>query len=83
MRHPPIGLAAGLGLFTFKDASGSMWFKGGHNDSTGNMVVGREAGRRSVVLPVNCARAELADPDPVRFVLGDTAMPWSWACHHE
>ena len=34
-----IGLAAGLGLVTFRDARGPMWFKGGHNDWTGNMVI--------------------------------------------
>lgn len=34
-----IALAAGLGLVTFQDTSGPAWFKGGHNDWTGNMVL--------------------------------------------
>ncbi len=33
-----INLASGLGVVTFRDASGQAWFKGGHNDWTGNMV---------------------------------------------
>ncbi|MEO8480351.1 MAG: serine hydrolase domain-containing protein, partial [Gemmatimonadota bacterium] len=31
-----IELAAGLGLVTFRDSLGPVWFKGGHNDWTGN-----------------------------------------------
>ena len=77
-RGPEIGLAAGLGLVTFEDASGRMWFKGGHNDWTGNMVVCQETGRRCVVLLANSVRAELIYPQLVRFILGETAAPWWW-----
>lgn len=77
-RGPAVGLAAGLGLVTFTDASGLMWFKGGHNDWTGNLVVCRENDRRAVVLLANSVRAELIYPELVRFILGDTAMPWWW-----
>jgi hypothetical protein len=77
-RAVEIGLAAGLGLVTFNDASGRMWFKGGHNDWTGNMVVCQERWRRCVVLLSNSVRAELIYPQLVRFILGDTAMPWWW-----
>lgn len=73
-----IGLAAGLGLVTFRDASGPAWFKGGHNDWTGNMVVGLEQGRRCVVLLANDVRAERIFPELTRAVLGDTRMPWAW-----
>jgi CubicO group peptidase (beta-lactamase class C family) len=82
-RGPAIGLAAGLGLIRFDDALGPMWFKGGHNDWTGNMVVGMENGQRCVVLLANCARAELIYPELVRFILGDSAMPWWWEYHQE
>ena len=82
-RGPAIGLSAGLGLVCFTDASGPMWFKGGHNDWTGNLVVGQEQGRRGVVLLANCARAELVYPELVRFILGDTAVPWWWEYHQE
>lgn len=77
-RAATIGLAAGLGLITFTDAGGPMWFKGGHDDGTGNMVVCQEAQRRCVVLMANSVRAEMIYPDLVRFILGDTAMPWWW-----
>jgi CubicO group peptidase (beta-lactamase class C family) len=78
-RGPAIGLAAGLGLVTFTDPqAGLMWFKGGHNDWTGNMVICQDAQQTCVVLLANSVRAELIHPDLVRFVLGETAMPWWW-----
>lgn len=81
-RGPGIGLAAGLGLVTFEDPQhGRMWFKGGHNDWTGNMLVCQEERRRCVVLLANSVRAELIYPEMVRFVLGETAMPWWWEYH--
>lgn len=73
-----VGLSAGLGLVTFRDASGPAWFKGGHNDWTGNMVVCLEAGQRCVVLLANDVRAERIYPELVRAVLGETAVPWAW-----
>ena len=73
-----IHLAAGLGLVTFEDTSGPAWFKGGHNDGTGNMVVCLEAGRRCVVLLANDVRAERIYPEITRFILGNTEMPWMW-----
>jgi len=77
-RGPAINLSAGLGMITFADASGLMWFKGGHNDFTGNMVVCQDARQRCVVLLANSVRAELIYPEMVRFVLGETDMPWWW-----
>jgi CubicO group peptidase (beta-lactamase class C family) len=77
-RGPEIGLAAGTGLVTFDAGQGKTWFKGGHNDWTGNMVVCQERVRRCVVLLANSVRAELIYPDMVRFVLGETGMPWWW-----
>lgn len=73
-----IGLAAGLGVVTFRDASGPAWFKGGHNDWTGNMVVCLEKRQRCVVLLANDVRAERIFPEIVQFILGSTAMPWRW-----
>jgi CubicO group peptidase (beta-lactamase class C family) len=71
-------LAAGLGVIAFEGPQGRGFFKGGHNDSTGNMWVGIERGRRSVVLLANDVRAEAAFPDLVRAALGETGMPWKW-----
>jgi len=75
---PQEGIAAGLGLVTFRDRSGLGWFKGGHNDSTGNMVVCLEARRRCAVLLANDVRAERIFPELVRMALGENDMPWRW-----
>ncbi|MES2899113.1 MAG: serine hydrolase domain-containing protein [Pseudomonadota bacterium] len=77
-RNAEIGLAAGLGLVTFTDKTGPAWFKGGHNDFTGNMVVCLEQRQRCVVMLANDVRAERIYPALVRAILGDTAMPWRW-----
>lgn len=77
-RNEAIGLAAGLGLVTFTDASGPAWFKGGHNDVTGNMVLCLETRKRCVVMMANDVRAERTFPELARFILGETAMPWRW-----
>ncbi len=74
----PQGLAAGLGLVTFRDRSGPAWFKGGHDDGTGNMVICLEIGRRCVVMLSNDVRAERIYPELARRVLGETDMPWKW-----
>ena len=73
-----IGLAAGLGLVTFEDARGKMWFKGGHNEWTGNMVVCIERERRCLVLLSNDVRAERVFPELTRAILGASSMPWTW-----
>lgn len=76
--EPMAGLAAGLGVVTFQGAAGKGWFKGGHNDTTGNMVLCLETGRRCVVLLANDVRAERLYPEIARLALGDTGMPWGW-----
>ena len=73
-----IGLAAGLGLVTFRGAAGQTWFKGGHNDTTGNMVLCQELHKRCVVMLANDVRAERIYPELARLVLGETGMPWEW-----
>jgi len=73
-----IGLAAGLGLITFQDARGQVWFKGGHNEWTGNLVVCVEREQRCLVLLSNDVRAERLYPELVRAVLGETRLPWTW-----
>jgi CubicO group peptidase (beta-lactamase class C family) len=72
------GLAAGLGIVTFAGPQGRGFFKGGHNDSTGNMWACLERRRRCVVLLANDVRAEAAFPALVESVLGDTGLPWRW-----
>jgi CubicO group peptidase (beta-lactamase class C family) len=77
-RGPAIGLAAGTGLVTFSDADGPAWFKGGHNDWTGNMVICQETRKRCVVMLANSVRAEKIYPALARFILGESRMPWWW-----
>ena len=72
------GLAAGLGVVTFQDRSGRGWFKGGHNDSTGNMAICLEAHRRCLVMLSNDVRAERIFPELARLALGENDMPWRW-----
>jgi CubicO group peptidase (beta-lactamase class C family) len=72
------GLAAGLGVVTFTGPQGPGWFKGGHNDSTGNMWVCLVRSGRCVVILSNDVRAEAAFPAIVRSVLGETGLPWQW-----
>ena len=77
-RNASVGLSAGLGVVAFKDTTGPAWFKGGHNDSTGNMVICLEASRRCAVMLANDVRAERLYPELARVILGDTRMPWYW-----
>jgi CubicO group peptidase (beta-lactamase class C family) len=77
-RNEGIHLAAGLGLVTFEDSTGPAFFKGGHDEGTGNMVVCLETPRRCVVLLSNDVRAERIYPQVAKLVLGDTKMPWFW-----
>ena len=71
-------LAAGLGVVVFDGPQGKAFFKGGHNDITGNMMVCLVRQQRCVVMLANDVRAEAAYPRLVAFVLGETGMPWHW-----
>lgn len=71
-------LAAGLGVIVFDGPQGRGFFKGGHNDTTGNTWVCVERGRRCVVILANDVRAEAAFPAIVRYVLGETGVPYDW-----
>ena len=71
-------LAAGLGVVVFEGPQGPGFYKGGHDDSTGNTWVCVKASRRCLVILANDVRAERAFPQLVRFVLGETGVPWDW-----
>jgi CubicO group peptidase (beta-lactamase class C family) len=76
-RNAEIGLSAGPGLMLFNDPqNGLTWFRGGHNDWTGNLVMCQQTRRRCVVFLGNSVRAELIYPELARFILGENAMPW-------
>ncbi|HKJ18968.1 MAG TPA: serine hydrolase, partial [Xanthomonadales bacterium] len=81
-RAPEVKLSAGLGLVTFDAGTGLSWFKGGHDDWTGNFAICQEITRHCVVLMSNSVRAELIYPELVNFILPDNGMPWWWEYHH-
>ena len=72
------GLAAGLGVLTFDGVDGRSWFKGGHDEVTGNMAICVERRRRCVIALSNDVRAERFYPELFDALLGPTAMPWAW-----
>lgn len=72
------GLAAGLGVVTFRGPQGAGFYKGGHDDAVGNTLVCVERHQRCVVILGNDVRAEATFPALVAFVLGDTGVPWQW-----
>lgn len=71
-------LAAGLGLVVFDGPQGHAFFKGGHDEQTGNTLVCLQASRRCVLILANDVRAEAGFAELVRFVLGDTGVPYDW-----
>jgi CubicO group peptidase (beta-lactamase class C family) len=73
-----MNLSSALGVIVFEGPQGRGFFKGGHNDSTGNMLVCLTASQRCVVILGNDLRAEPAIPWMVDFILGPTGLPWNW-----
>ena len=71
-------LAAGLGVIVFEGPQGRGFYKGGHDGQTANSFVCLERDRRCVLLLANDVRAEARFADLVRFVLGDTGVPYDW-----
>ncbi len=71
-------LAAGLGVIVFEGPQGRGFYKGGHDGHTANSFVCLERGRRCVLLLANDVRAEARFADLVRFVLGETGVPYDW-----
>jgi CubicO group peptidase (beta-lactamase class C family) len=71
-------IGAGLGVIAFNGPQGAGYFKGGHNDSTANMMVCLEKGQRCVVVMSNDVRAERRFPKLIDALLGPTGMPWRW-----
>jgi CubicO group peptidase (beta-lactamase class C family) len=71
-------LYAGLGVTVFDGPQGHGFNKGGHNEQTANNVVCLEKGQRCVVILSNDVRAEAGFADLVKFILGDTGVPFEW-----
>ena len=73
-----IKLSSGLGVVTFTGPFGLAFFKGGHNDTTGNQAICVEKSRRCVLFLSNDVRAESVYQRLTEATLGDPGMPWSW-----
>ena len=71
-------LYAGLGVVVFDGPQGHGFYKGGHDGQTANTMVCIEAGQRCVVILSNDVRSEAGFADLVRFILGDTGVPYDW-----
>ncbi len=71
-------LYAGLGVVVFDGPQGHGFYKGGHDGHTANSVVCMEAGQRCAVILSNDVRSEAGFADLVRFILGDTGVPYDW-----
>jgi CubicO group peptidase (beta-lactamase class C family) len=71
-------LHAGLGVIVFDGPQGRGFFKGGHDGQTANTMVCVEARQSCVVILSNDVRSEAGFADLVRFILGDTGVPYDW-----
>jgi CubicO group peptidase (beta-lactamase class C family) len=71
-------LFAGLGVVTFEGPQGRGFFKGGHDEQTANTLVCIEKTRKCVLIMSNDVRAEAGFAELVRFILGDTGVPYDW-----
>jgi CubicO group peptidase (beta-lactamase class C family) len=71
-------LFAGLGVVVFDGPQGHGYYKGGHDGQTANTLVCIDANQRCVVILSNDVRSEAGFADLVRFILGDTGVPYDW-----
>jgi CubicO group peptidase (beta-lactamase class C family) len=71
-------LYAGLGVIVFDGPQGHGFYKGGHDGQTANTMVCIEVGQRCAVILSNDVRSEAGFADLVRFILGDTGVPYGW-----
>jgi hypothetical protein len=79
----PIGeqrkdLYAGLGVINFAGPQGHGYYKGGHDEQTANTMVCIEASQRCILILSNDVRSEAGFAELVRFVLGETGVPYDW-----
>ncbi|HZL27265.1 MAG TPA: serine hydrolase domain-containing protein [Acidobacteriaceae bacterium] len=71
-------LYAGLGVVLFDGPQGHGFYKGGHDGQTANTMVCIDASQRCVLILSNDVRAEAGFAELVRFILGDTGVPYAW-----
>jgi CubicO group peptidase (beta-lactamase class C family) len=71
-------LYAGLGVIVFDGPQGHGFYKGGHDGQTANTMVCIESSQRCVVILSNDVRSEAGFRKLVKFVLGNTGVPYDW-----
>jgi CubicO group peptidase (beta-lactamase class C family) len=71
-------LYAGLGVVVFDGPQGHGFYKGGHDGQTANTLVCVETSQSCVVILSNDVRSEADFADLVKFILGDTGVPYDW-----
>jgi CubicO group peptidase (beta-lactamase class C family) len=71
-------LCAGLGVIVFDGPQGHGFYKGGHDGQTANTMVCIEGSERCVLILSNDVRSEGGFADLVRFILGNTGVPYNW-----
>jgi CubicO group peptidase (beta-lactamase class C family) len=71
-------LYSGLGVILFDGPQGHGFYKGGHDGQTANTMVCIEASQRCLLILSNDVRAEAGFAELVRFILGDTGVPYDW-----
>jgi len=71
-------LYSGLGVTLFHGPQGSGFYKGGHDGQTANTMVCIEASQRCVLILSNDVRSEAGFDELVKFILGDTGVPFDW-----
>jgi hypothetical protein len=71
-------LYSGLGVTVFDGPQGHGFYKGGHDGQTANTLVCIESGQRCVVILSNDVRSEAGFAGLVKFILGDTGVPYGW-----
>ena len=69
---------AGLGVIVFDGPQGHGFYKGGHDGQTANTMVCLESSQRCVLILSNDVRSEAGFAELVRFILGDTGVPYDW-----
>ena len=71
-------LYSGLGVTLFHGPQGGGFYKGGHDGQTANTMVCIEASQRCVLILSNDVRSEAGFDELVKFILGDTGVPFDW-----
>jgi CubicO group peptidase (beta-lactamase class C family) len=71
-------LYAGLGVVVFDGPQGHGFYKGGHDGQTANTMVCLETSQRCVLILSNDVRSEAGFAELVKFILGDTGVPYDW-----